>query len=545
MPMLRYGSANLVKPGITPDQWVDRVYQDACAGGQCRMKTAKEVIAKYDPTKYLLSHCTIIASVDVDNAAESKSQYKDFLIKPELAQFVNNNGDAWTRGMLLACYKTFVGANNYLEHVQIPELSKGKVIDAAPREIVVAKDKEGKDLSTIYVDILVATDRKHKDLCRKIEARELTTLSMGCMIAYSICSKCGNVARDETEACSHVRYEKKNSFYDENGIQRIVAELCGHESEPDSVKFVDASWVKTPAFTGAVMRNVIDPPADIVAKLEAAHTVEGYQPKEGDYLKAAKSSSAFVGLDGIEALIAQDEPEEETVTEETLTEEAPAEDAPADTPVDEGAAPAEETPSEEIPPEGGVTEESPEGESEELTPSDIRKWRAQVQKEVMKNLGENIVKTLTQEDQGQEPTELETLDESIIKPASDILKQVWKAKKAWDTYLKRTAGTLHGADFDKLRYGTWMLMTSRDAGKLAEYGFKKRDFLAVLSYLDRHSSEPLPLQIKKAVSELGGTRGKGPVELLSHIVSSIGRKLSRKEASRCITWLKMLDLYRA
>ena len=52
---------------------------------------------------------------------------------------------------------------------QIPELSKGKVIDAVLREVPVGKDKEGKDIATYYVDILVATNRKHKDLVAKIE----------------------------------------------------------------------------------------------------------------------------------------------------------------------------------------------------------------------------------------------------------------------------------------------------------------------------------------------------------------------------------------
>lgn len=39
----------------------------------------------------------------------------------------------------------------------------------------------------------------------------------------------------------------------------MVAELCGHESVGDTgaVKFIEASWVGTPAFQGAVLRNIL------------------------------------------------------------------------------------------------------------------------------------------------------------------------------------------------------------------------------------------------------------------------------------------------
>jgi hypothetical protein len=113
MPMLKYGSASLIETNVSADDWANRVYTDACAGGKCRMKTAKSVVAKYDPSKYLLSHCSIIAAVDVDEADKSASEYKDYLIKPEYSKWVNNNGDAWTKELLKEAYKTFIGCNNY------------------------------------------------------------------------------------------------------------------------------------------------------------------------------------------------------------------------------------------------------------------------------------------------------------------------------------------------------------------------------------------------------------------------------------------------
>ena len=136
------------------------------------------------------------------------------------------------------------------EHVQIEEQSKGRIIDAVARDIG----------PSVYIDILTATDRKHSSLIQDIEAGRMSTLSMGCSVTLTACTKCGNAAADETEMCEHVKFEKGNMFFDASGNRRKVAELCGHESiDPTGgVTFIEASWVAIPAFPGAVMRNIIE-----------------------------------------------------------------------------------------------------------------------------------------------------------------------------------------------------------------------------------------------------------------------------------------------
>lgn len=161
-----------------------------------------------------------------------------------------HNCDAWDRNVLLKSYRTFIGGHNFVEHVQVADLSKGRIIDAVARDVG----------DSIYVDILIATDRKHTELVEAIESGKMSTMSMGCTIDHSTCTKCGNVAVDETEMCQHIRYQKGNTYFDENGVKRKVAELCGHPSvnPTGGVTFIEASWVETPAFEGAVMRNVLD-----------------------------------------------------------------------------------------------------------------------------------------------------------------------------------------------------------------------------------------------------------------------------------------------
>lgn len=139
----------------------------------------------YIVNRQAVHNCTIVASVDVDEVPNVKlgrvkhgsktinRKFTDYYIKPLSTKFVNNNGDSWSREVLLASYPTFIGGHNFLEHVQIEEQSKGRIIDAVARDIG----------DSVYIDILVATDRKHTQLVWDIESGKLGTLSMGCFIA--------------------------------------------------------------------------------------------------------------------------------------------------------------------------------------------------------------------------------------------------------------------------------------------------------------------------------------------------------------------------
>jgi hypothetical protein len=262
MAFLRTANATLVKPAISMPAW-DEVRSHATVLGSAfdHRNATKAIVQKYQPDQYMLSHCTIIASVDAEDTRlpigrqmvdgfQIDRRYSDFQVSPKTAKYINNNNDCWERRLLLACFRTFVGGENYVEHLQVPELSKGKIIDAAARDIG----------DSVYVDILVATNLVHQPLIHAIRTGQLQTLSMGCQVQFTICTKCGNVAEDETQLCSHVRYMKGNTYLDGLGKPRKIAELCGHiNAEPGSVKFIEASWVANPAFTGAVLRNILTP----------------------------------------------------------------------------------------------------------------------------------------------------------------------------------------------------------------------------------------------------------------------------------------------
>lgn len=280
MAFLRYAKANVVNPQLNFNGW-DKVR--VASGSNPSLKgglaqKAMDILGEAcTPDRYLLTHSTIVCSVDALNVTNTKigsvvedgqkvnRKYPNWRVSSETDKFINNNLDCWSREVIKKSYKTFIGAQNFLEHIQVEELSKGRIIDAVLRDIG----------ESLYVDILVATDRKHTDLVKQILAGEMNAMSMGCSVEATICTKCGNVAADETEFCSHVKYEKGNTFFDENGNKHRVAELCGHEDmgETGGVTFIEASWVATPAFKGAVTRNILEAPIAKAASENLLNTI--------------------------------------------------------------------------------------------------------------------------------------------------------------------------------------------------------------------------------------------------------------------------------
>ena len=212
---------------------------------------------KYTKEEYLFVHSSIVCSVQT---AEN-----GYWIDPACSELVNTNGNAWSTPVLMATFRTFIGKNNYVEHEQIPSLSKGMILDAVLRPVTYT-GKNGQQAEILWCDILVATNRKHVDLCDRIERGELNTMSMGALAHKVQCSRCGKIIDDDTNNCTHIDNELMTFFVDPNGVERIVAELCGVSyknadgeliGDPDSTEFVEASWVENPAFKGAVVNHFI------------------------------------------------------------------------------------------------------------------------------------------------------------------------------------------------------------------------------------------------------------------------------------------------
>lgn len=303
MAMMKYAKANIVQPHISRKGWAKvRTAAKAAANvSENLIERASQIFGRpFNPADYLLTHATIVASVDtyeppnvklgnvMDGGFRVNRKFGNFRVKLGCDQFINNNLDCWDREVLKLSYPTFIGGHNFVEHIQQEELSKGRIIDAVARDIG----------DSLYIDILIATDRKHADLVEAIESGKMSTLSMGCTVDGTICTKCGHWAADDTEMCPHIKYEKGNTFFDDQGRQHRVAELCGHPSlaPTGGVNFIEASWVGTPAFTGAVLRNILEANAGTPLG-KAASAILSIPPEQWNVQTRRKAAALAFGND--------------------------------------------------------------------------------------------------------------------------------------------------------------------------------------------------------------------------------------------------------
>lgn len=260
MAFKKVANAALQNPILNNEDWMKMHGKRAFRGCEldgdhpfCKTASSSAAAARQkmaaDTSKYVLSHCTIMASVQVED------EPFDFLIKPECSHLVNNNDDAWTNEVLKLSHRSFVGAFNFVEHFQNSKYAKGHILDAVLRKVNIA---EGGAIWCYYCDILVATDTAHEQLVGEIRSGTVKYLSMGCVTDLVICSYCGVRVTDANTYCNHLQFQKGTFLADDNGVPRRIAELCGHKTMPNGgVKFVEASWVHTPAFPGAAKRNIV------------------------------------------------------------------------------------------------------------------------------------------------------------------------------------------------------------------------------------------------------------------------------------------------
>ena len=231
------------------------------ASGHGRLRTARSLEVnwkQFNQDNFLFSHVTAVASVETEKDG--------FTIKPACADLVNNNGNAWVNEVLIATFKTFIGGENYLEHCQVPSLSKGKILDAVLRPLIY-RDKRGRTANVYYCDLLVATERKHDRLVKEITSGQLNTLSMGTLCDWVTCSKCGKALGDNMPNCHHIDNDLLTRYTTKFGGESVVAELCGRViwdkklnkwvGDPTSNKFIEISWVERPAFCGAVLNHYV------------------------------------------------------------------------------------------------------------------------------------------------------------------------------------------------------------------------------------------------------------------------------------------------
>lgn len=144
------------------------------------------------------------------------------------ADVPNLNYDMLPHSELKDCYKTFIGAYNYLNHDnQDPAKARGAVIDAKYHD---------EDPDDRWIECLIEMDEDRcPKLCSLVRSGEIDTVSMGCNVESTTCSVCGNVAEYPFQYCEHVQ-QKGRKF---GG--KLAYEVC------NGIDFFELSWVYDPA----------------------------------------------------------------------------------------------------------------------------------------------------------------------------------------------------------------------------------------------------------------------------------------------------------
>ena len=518
MAFLRTASALVVQPAISPKGWGKVRTASKVEGAPSKNLSAQasEILGRdFSPKDYLLTHCTIVASVDVESVPNVKlgsqtenghkvnRKYADYRVSPDSDRYINNNLDCFGRDVLLDCYDTFIGAQNYQEHVQVESMSKGRVIDAVARDIG----------DSIYVDILVATDRKHTELVKDIESGRMGTLSMGCSVDETICTKCGNVAADETELCHHVRYEKGNIFYDDKGRQHRVAELCGHRDlDPNSgVTFIEASWVAAPAFTGAVMRNIINPGTLTEKQAKRIQEVLGTPPctwTDTCGIPKAASDTTGAPVDGEEVVFRVATPARYNTLVTDASREA----------FDFGG-----------PEEEGGEDEGGDEKKEDKDQSPLRQLEEDVLSEVVERVKTRVREDLerSKEKKEQEPSP----EEDSFAPNDTIIKE---ARKQAAHVLQRVRVAAAKKAYREAYWAATAAMTKTATSDA--------DLVNSVAVLDATFGISVPRDVYRTALKVGSADAYSAVgKFLEACKASLGRPLSFKDARAFIRLGKILS----
>lgn len=220
-------------------------------------------VSKEKATVELSSNDYVFAQASiVSSAMLEQNSYK---VHPLTAKYINSNGDGWSNETLKNNYESFIGAYNYVNHVQEHEKAVGFLGDAALRKIIVDPKQ---NIFVYYVDLLIVTHRDMQRLIKKLLSDQIEYLSMGCEAEISQCTYCGETFGDDEEMCDHLTFNKGKYYIDTYGKRRVIAELLGNE-EKGSVEFIEASYLtQVPASGMAVKRNILSIPSGCSVQLK-------------------------------------------------------------------------------------------------------------------------------------------------------------------------------------------------------------------------------------------------------------------------------------
>jgi len=188
----------------------------------------------------------------------------------------NDNFDEFPAEELEKAYATFKGKPVFVNHVNDDHRrARGVIIDAA-----LHKDANRDGTRDWWVEVLMEVDAvRFPKLAKEILAGNIARTSMGCDVAFSVCSACNNKATTPAEYCSHIPASKGMMLYRRTAsghkVGEIIRETCY------GLKFFENSLL-------------VEPPADPTAHFLGVDT-------RGLQTAAMKKGAPFAGYEDFDA----------------------------------------------------------------------------------------------------------------------------------------------------------------------------------------------------------------------------------------------------
>jgi len=195
----------------------------------------------------------------------------------------NDNFDEFPAEELEKSYATFKGKPVFVNHVNHDHnRARGVIIDA-----VLHKDANRDGSKDWWVEVLMEVDaHRFPKLAKEILAGNIARTSMGCDVALSVCSACGNKATTPAEYCQHIPGSKGMMLYRRTASGQKVGEIIRETCY--GLKFFENSLL-------------VEPPADPTAFFLGVDT-------RGLDKAASKVSDALLYDDEIAACTAAKDP---------------------------------------------------------------------------------------------------------------------------------------------------------------------------------------------------------------------------------------------
>lgn len=169
----------------------------------------------------------------------------------------NDNFDEFPAEELEKAYASFKGKPVFVNHVNHDHnRARGVIIDAA-----LHKDSNRDGSKDWWVEVLQEVDAvRFPRLAAEIIKGNIARTSMGCDVAYSLCSACGNKATSPAEYCKHIPGAKGQRIYRTTAsgskVGELIRETCFGLKFFENSLLVEPPADPTAFFTGVDTRGL-------------------------------------------------------------------------------------------------------------------------------------------------------------------------------------------------------------------------------------------------------------------------------------------------